>query len=740
MEQTRVDPETAVENFEIKSNNGKDLMSAFATPDIPPDMSDVPQHETSINDTQDAMEGHSESSTSSSRRQSEEEGYYLHVEEDGDAGAKSASSRSSLSSIPDSVIHHEKERSIYSRDSIGEIYEEHEEHSAYGNPMQTEDEEDEDVMSPSRRKAMFRGSPASVRSLGSPLLRRHGYHSAGNTPRRSLPIKRENPLVLLHCNILQPTVVLGPGVSLPDRQILEKVLPPQYARRWELLEENISGSGLLRDRGLLIQHPQEDYGLLEERLLESLELEKPRLENGHYNNHKASESENETGEEEPDHPNQQDKGGCVDCGCHMNHRDDRRKWDVKFYAANGLMKEGAWTAAWKEIERVDVQVSLWLPYEVKSEVEKKIKAEILVAEELKRIKEAEAMVNEPQPSSQIKISQDEIDGLDDGLRSTTKNVATQVTHTTEHGIPTFERARTRKRNADPDLYTLIINSIRVLASDRRNIITAISMLIAVLTIIFGGRSAKRTQYGYDMAQFGDFPAVSTQVYQTSSAPVLTQPSAEIPIYESKSRVERAGEVQRMVEGVLGVMKPDLVQPVVSRREAKTVIELVEQKTIEIPVEPKAEAIATIIRDAVDSAPTNKPDESNPGSFEAEVNHTVVQKNESDTQKDDDVTTEEGNATDTQIDDAVVEQNGERAIPQDTSHVVYQENDSVPAKDDGVAISQTENPITRDPEPVISTENASAATQDDDFMTIQDDEPAIAEDGPSTPELDINETA
>ncbi|KUL85530.1 hypothetical protein ZTR_08048 [Talaromyces verruculosus] len=831
MEEPCIDHETTVENLENIPNNGEDLTSAFATAEIPLDVSDTPHHETHINDPEDAMAEHSESSASSSRRQSEVEGY-LQIE-DGQTGAKSASSRSSLSSIPDSVLMHPKEQSVYGRDSIGEIYEEQEqEFASYGNPvyqkirdrnspfrhpssvkaiqMQTEDEEDEEVMSPSRRKAtMFRGSPASVRSLGSPLLRRHGYHSAGNTPKRSSPIKRENPLVLLHCTVLQPTVVLGPGISLPDRQILEKVLPPQYARRWKLLEEKISGSGLLRDRGLLIQHPQEDYGLLEERLLESLELQKPRLENGHYNNNDSSDSENESGEEKSEHPASDDKGACVDCGCHVNYRDDQRKWDVKFYAANGLMKEGAWTAAWKEIERVDVQISLWLPYEFKSEVEKRIKEEIAVAAEMEKMKSAESIVNEPQPSRRNIISQDEIDGLDD--RHHTKSLSRQETQTIERETPAYERPRTNKRKADPDLHTLIINSIRVLASDKRNIITVISMLIAVFAVVFGGRHTKRSQYGYDMVQFRDFPAVSTQVYHTSStSSVLTQSATEVPICESESRVERVGEVQRVAEGVLGEEKPKtVVQLVEPRHEEEKVIQPVERKTIEIPADPNVEAIETGLPDAVNSAPIIELLESdNEPLQETEDGHYVPDKESLNVQEDDKSTstTKDDDSADTENDDTTVESTEKPAITQDHDHVAIQdadaavnptegsttqmnnrvtpqesaqdddaaiiqneahavtpENDSTATEDDEAAIRKTEPSVITENDLVIAQDKHATVPKDDAIsdtqiedhviisdkhitapndhpIVVQDDNHAIAEDGRSTPQLDINKSA
>jgi hypothetical protein len=567
---------------EDENENDNRLSSTFATAEIPPDISDAPQHETPLTTADHELEDIAEySSSSSSRRHSAAiEGFLGDGLED-QLGAKSASSRSSLSSIPDSVVVHPKEhQALFGRDSIGttSTYEE-QEYMNYNNPavyqkirdrnspfrhpssvkaiqMQTEDEEDEDYKSPSRRRgAGFLGSPTSVRSLGSPLLRRHGYHSAGGTPKKS-PVKRENPLVLLHCTILPPTVVLAPDVSLPERKILEKVLPSQYWRRWKLLEEKIVASTLLRDRGLLIQHPQEDYGLLEERVLENLELQQPRLQNGHFVDRETSDSESETETKIPMHK-EGDERSCADCGCHVNRREEQQKWDVKFYAANGLMKEGAWTAAWKEIERVDVQVSLWLPYEVKNEVERKIQEEnLLLAEQQQQqqqqeeVKAAQPVVNEREPDF---LSQDQIDGLDDAPKPRTKSSRRDIS-----GL-----AYPTPGTAELDLHTLVINSLRVLASDRRTVITAASMLIAVLAVVFGGRLNRRTPYGSQVVQFGDFPAVSTQVYYTSSASsVLTQISTEIPLPETENGMEGPREIQRVAQGV----KEEVVHDAVSQQQ------------------------------------------------------------------------------------------------------------------------------------------------------------------------------
>ncbi|OKL64012.1 hypothetical protein UA08_01107 [Talaromyces atroroseus] len=570
-------PETALRDTEDAASSSR-LSSTFATAEIPPDISDAPQHETLTNNADDALEEITElSSSASSRRHSATTEGFLGdgLDNDGRPGPQSTSSRSSLSSIPDSVVVHPKEQQAsYGRDSIGTAYGE-QEYVNYNNPavyqkirdrnspfrhpssvkaiqMQTEDEEDEDYKSPSRRRATgFLGSPASVRSLGSPLVRRHGYHSAGATPKKS-PVKRENPLVLLHCTILPPTVVLAPGVGLPDRKILEKILPPQYWRRWKLLEEKIIASSLLRDRGLLIQHPQEDYGLLEERVLESLELQRPRLHNGHFLDRETSDSEAETAEDTKAlvYKDEGHERSCADCGCHVSRHDDQQKWDVRFYAANGLMKEGAWTAAWKEIERVDVQVSLWLPYGVKNEVERRIQEENLLPAEQQQQQEKAIQAAQPVVDERERrlLSQEQIDGLHDGPKPQTSRLSRRDISGLAYPAP--ETAENRHAHQDIDLHTLVINSLRVLASDRRKVVTAVSMLIAVLAVVFGGRWSRRAHYGSEVVQFGHFPAVSTQVYYTSSAScVLTQTSTETPLSEIANGMERPSEIQRVAQGV-----------------------------------------------------------------------------------------------------------------------------------------------------------------------------------------------
>jgi hypothetical protein len=71
---------------------------------------------------------------------------------------------------------------------------------------------------------------------------------------------------------------------------------------------------------------------------------------------------------------------CIDC-----HRELKkpgkgigagtRKWDIKIYAANGLMRAAAWQACWNDMERCDVEIHPWIPEEVRKTLERRAQEE-----------------------------------------------------------------------------------------------------------------------------------------------------------------------------------------------------------------------------------------------------------------------------------------------------------------------------------------------------------------------------
>lgn len=579
-----------------------ELLTTFATAEIPPDVLDTADSAT--HDASQLLNDNASDSTSSSRRHSANDRMLDDDLADGRlAGAKSESSRSSLSSVPDSVVVRSKADMVRNQapPSTGDVYDSDVSYNTFDNSipqkirdrnspfrhpssvramqMYTEDEQDE-YMTPSRRRGPgYRGSPSSImRSPGSPLARRQGYHSAGGTPKKPV-VKTENPLVLLHCTVLPPTVVLAPGIKLPDRNVLETVLPLRFWRRWKLLEEKIVGSGLLRDRGVLLQHPQEDYGLLEERLLEGLELQRPRLQHGHFvGEDNCGESGNESNNEDTESHLSSDNSherSCPDCGCHVGRHKSHKRWEVRFYAANGLMKEGAWTAAWKEIERIDVQVSLWLPYEVKVEVERRIQEEQAALVKENELKAA-------QPSREERVPQEEIDGLayaPQRDRDIPESRSTPCDILTDGRFGALSPNPYKKPNQQIELHTLLFNYIRIVASDARNIITVASILVAALALAYSSQTRRNMS---DAIRFGDFPAVSTQVYHTSSASVLTQVSTEVPAVEVEKYVEGISEVQRVAQEVNHSEPP--IYETTSAAPLVQATETLVEKAVEPPIE------------------------------------------------------------------------------------------------------------------------------------------------------------
>ncbi len=185
-------------------------------------------------------------------------------------------------------------------------------------------------------------------------------------------LKKEFPLVLLHCTLLPPKITLKPG-SVEDSLILES-LPDEYKQRWTALRNKLADAEI-SNRGVLISHPREDMALLEERILESLELEKPRIRHDHYFQSDGGTVDSgfeSAGTEDDNEENGSCDIKCPDCGSHLRSDNFKRKWEVKVFAANGLMRAGAWAAAWQEMEKVDVEINVWMQEDIRQELDAKL--------------------------------------------------------------------------------------------------------------------------------------------------------------------------------------------------------------------------------------------------------------------------------------------------------------------------------------------------------------------------------
>lgn len=221
----------------------------------------------------------------------------------------------------------------------------------------------------------------TVSRLGSPTVSAQYSPKGRSTPPRFKMRKEAPPLVLLHVTLLPLRWVWGDVLDGLDASTASKggpgtgkdVFEPSDELKalrdaWRQLQDRVGDTVL--ERGILLPHPQNDYEVLEERLLEALELPLRRrariLECGHYlgpTNEMADDEESETDDEYDPRPGRRYQRGdrrhwCATCKGEIKFEDlgPGRVFRVKVYASNGLMKAGAWAACWKEMERVDVEI------------------------------------------------------------------------------------------------------------------------------------------------------------------------------------------------------------------------------------------------------------------------------------------------------------------------------------------------------------------------------------------------
>jgi len=255
---------------------------------------------------------------------------------------------------------------------------------------------------------------------------RRGSIRENHSPRPT-PTPQQAPLVLLHVTILPPQVPYS-------HDLMVRIMPDWLVENYKLLEEKLQDIILMR-RGLLIPHPRDEYDLLEERILESLELKTPRLlKCGHFvvpeddsdkedEDDEASVLEDNTGrgsrmsggtfteEQEWKESAAADVSMCSDCH-HELKRPGKgigagtRRWHVKIYAANGLMPANAWTACWNDMERCDVEISPWIPDELRKTFEKRI-IEEQEAEKRKHMYAVELQRQMQESASKQKIAEEE---------------------------------------------------------------------------------------------------------------------------------------------------------------------------------------------------------------------------------------------------------------------------------------------------------------------------------------------
>ena len=353
---------------------------------------------------------------------------------------------------------------------------------------------DEDNLIPLHRKKTSRTSrnlsTFSAHSSGSISQTKPHYSKHSLLSPKTAKVKKEFPLVLLHCSLLPPALPIKTRTS--DAALLRAVLPEEYWRRWESLADRITNDLEIQSRGVLIPHPKADYELLEERLLESLELAKPKLRSGHYY---GNENVDDVEDSESDAEIGTQGIKCQDCGKRIVEGIyPDRKWEVKVYAANGLMRAGAWSAAWNEMEKVDVEVSMCLPEEVKKEVYERclhlgfgndMEADEMPGYETVEQDDVESRRREIYGTSR-RDPQENVDGFTE-INNPYNGV---------HQDPTPPQHQYQQQHhvsaSTIEFKQFFINYIKALAQDKRNTVIAV-LSLAVLFFAFGSSTSPRPE-------------------------------------------------------------------------------------------------------------------------------------------------------------------------------------------------------------------------------------------------------
>jgi hypothetical protein len=211
------------------------------------------------------------------------------------------------------------------------------------------------------------GSPRSNKRPPFPTVSRLGSPgpSVQYSPKNRTPTRfktNEAPLVLLHVTLLPLRWMWGDEINAFDAsEMSEEGRAVRDA--WRMLQDRMGDTVL--ERGILLGHPQNDYEVLEERLLEALDLPMRRrariLECGHYLGLANENNVGEDSESEDDYDTRfhsEKRHWCNTCKCDIRFDSlgPGKIFRVKVYASNGLMRAGAWEACWKEMERVDIEL------------------------------------------------------------------------------------------------------------------------------------------------------------------------------------------------------------------------------------------------------------------------------------------------------------------------------------------------------------------------------------------------
>ncbi|KAM3422771.1 hypothetical protein BST61_g253 [Cercospora zeina] len=395
----------------------------------------------------------------------------LEVDDADDERRESAFTSASISSLPESTFETDYERGAM--------------HTPYTPPMIRPS-----FRRPESVKKMQMSSPTpSERSLRRSLLSptrartpKSGRSSVKGSPARSkwavgnMEVeKKEFPLVLLHVTLLP----INPPWSPRN---MEDTLPASTLESLRLLRSKVSETIL--QRGILVPHPSGDYELLEERLLEALELKPERITKcGHFRGRSSvSSTDSGLGSSVEGY---EDSDACDTCHRHLNPINAAvsaggRKWTIKVFAANGLMRASAWTAAWTEMERVDVEILPYIDEDLRTRLDTKMLED--AAEEDAQQQEEARKVSEAEQEFRMRQEQSAKRSSERHIRQKAPTEGSSSGSAGPHPSQPDDLPRVYQPKDIP-LSLLLRNYIFLLAQDKRNVLlfalAAVALAVAL---------------------------------------------------------------------------------------------------------------------------------------------------------------------------------------------------------------------------------------------------------------------
>ncbi|KAL7956850.1 hypothetical protein V8C34DRAFT_287627 [Trichoderma compactum] len=352
-----------------------------------------------------------------------------------------------------------------------------------------------------------RSALPTVSRLGSPSL--SAQYSAKKTPPRFK--KNDPPLVLLHVTLLPLRWAWGDVLDeAKTSELSEGVKTLREA--WRQLEDTIGDT--IQDRGVLLPHPQNDFEVMEERLLEALELPfKSRariLECGHYlgpSNEMPFADEHDSEDDETTYDDdgsarvsasKKDTHWCTTCSCEIpvDALGAGKIYRVKVYASNGLLRAGAWEACWKEMERVDIEIEPMMDAKLQDEM-------VHLAARQDRVL-SKSRAGRRRLSSRIQDVEDEREEEDfdesfvgkerSASRRSVSYDKTSPGYRDTHGEKDKSQSRF-KAGSFPDM---VVNAFKKLLDDKRNLAI---LLLSALTVVVALRGGVNNRFYDEITPF-----------------------------------------------------------------------------------------------------------------------------------------------------------------------------------------------------------------------------------------------